>query len=144
MPKATTFQPLPACLSSTALTALEPMSRPITALDFRRPNTWRCPLNPEPSRWAIRIPNPAAARPPKSGAIGENRDHAPARRAADDHRFVSDLQSCGSGISVIPRSPYRRGAGPTAHVIGRAAGRLDTPQKHPYDLGLPLPGPARP
>src|SRR5437868_1232294 len=144
MPKATTFQPLPACLSSTALTALEPMSRPITALDFPRPNTWRCPLNLNPaigqSGYQTRLQRDRrkVARSAKTEIMRP--------RAAPPTITVSSAtyKACGSGISVIPRSPYRRGAGPTAHVIGRAAGRLDTPQKHPYDLGLPLPGPARP
>src|SRR5262249_48957845 len=44
MPKATTFQALPDGLSSTALTALDPMSRPTTAFELPRPNTTVCPF----------------------------------------------------------------------------------------------------
>src|SRR5947199_4983128 len=36
---ALTLYPLPAAFNSTALTALDPMSRPTTALDLPRPNT---------------------------------------------------------------------------------------------------------
>src|SRR5262245_39591330 len=39
MAKATTLKLLPTGLSSTALTALDPMSRPTTAFDFPKPNT---------------------------------------------------------------------------------------------------------
>src|SRR5713101_4767940 len=39
LPHATTLNPRPTALSSIALTALEPMSRPTTDLDFPRPNT---------------------------------------------------------------------------------------------------------
>ena len=39
LPKAETRNPLPAGLSSTALTALEPMSSPAIAPDFPKPNT---------------------------------------------------------------------------------------------------------
>src|SRR5438105_802702 len=97
MPKATTFQPLPACLSSTAFTALEPMSRPMTALDFPRPNTTVCPLNRAfgQSEYQTRL----QARPPKSGAIGENCDHLSTRGPLDDHSFVSDLQNRAGSVS---------------------------------------------
>src|SRR6267142_1432993 len=36
---ATTLKPLPTAFNSTALTALDPMSRPITDFDLPRPNT---------------------------------------------------------------------------------------------------------
>src|SRR5471030_1286932 len=39
MASAATLKPLPTAFSSTALTALDPMSRPTTAFDLPKPNT---------------------------------------------------------------------------------------------------------
>src|SRR6476660_1779101 len=48
MAKATTLKPFPTAFSSTALTALVPMSRPTTALfDLPRPNTGYVLTEPE-------------------------------------------------------------------------------------------------
>ena len=136
---AMTLYPLPAALSSTALTALEPMSRPTTDFDLPRPNTIVSWLKRVRSS-AKRIPNLVRTRAcQKPAAIAEICDRSRAFGRAPDYSFVARSQ-----IWVGAAAESFIGANWLAHEWTRVTvGWLDSAQKGSYDLGLPLPGPAR-
>src|SRR5262249_312825 len=91
MPKATTFHAFPDGLSSTALTALEPMSRPTTAFDLPRPNTTVCPFRLSQS--GKRSTTAVRARClPKTAANNENSAWLRAGAGEGDYGPVSVLQ----------------------------------------------------
>src|SRR5262249_54940234 len=128
MPKATTFHPLPAAFSSTAFTALEPMSRPTTAFDLPRPNTTVCPF--ELRDWASPVPLRDCTRMSKTGANGENCGPPPAPRCRHDYGSVRGLQEPSLTPSSTPASmpsatPLRNRSQPCAdlyrHVCSAAA-----------------------
>src|SRR5438445_3889740 len=71
MAKATTFTLLPAVFSSTALTALDPMSRPTTAFDLPRPNTVYV-LTEQATLAQSRYQTSTAGKNVKTAVIGRN------------------------------------------------------------------------
>src|SRR5262245_42270738 len=141
MPNATTFHALPADFSSTALTALDPMSRPTTAFDLPRPNTTVCPFRQaQPWKRGTTAGLPAdCQKPPQTtkfrpGCVRELAELITVPSACYKKRRPDRTTSPLSFIGTCV---------PLLHTGGGARSRLDTPQKRAYDLGLPLPGPAR-
>src|SRR5712671_1128898 len=121
MPTAVTLNVLPVARNSTALTALDPMSRPTTGLDFLdRPNTV-CP-HPQ-SRYHLRS---------RGGFAQIRRDLTKSvdLRAAVSRSPLtvpSAADGTAGGTFCVPRS-----------LIGRSPLRLDSPPKRSYHQGLSL------
>src|SRR5471030_1462126 len=99
MAKAITLKPLPTAFSSTALTALDPMSRPTTDFDLPRPNTVLCPHS---QKWSVAVSqsqyqrrwrsNSRIPASPSQNCHGVQPESGPA-----NYKTVSQLQIRGSG-----------------------------------------------
>src|SRR5438270_101711 len=119
---AMTLYPLPAALSSTALTALEPMSRPTTDFDLPRPNTIVSWLKRVRSS-AKRIPNLVRTRAcQKPAAIAE---------ICDRSRAFGRAPAPGQAQGSV--HPVRRHRGPCRRRQ-RREGEAHGPQGRSEDL----------
>src|SRR5262249_23197151 len=123
------LNPLPAGFSSTALTALDPMSSPTTDFDFPKPNTGLCPEGGFVTR--------------KAGTSLDQRVACQIRASSGNDLTVSSRDHKNRQTVRFSVSRFHLSAGSKGRISGRAVA-LDTTQKGSYDLGLPLPGPARP